>query len=72
MKKLIIAAFAAGIMVTTVNAQTAPATTKAQTTTTQTKAADKKVEKKEIVHATPAKKAKHVHKVHASAQPAVK
>lgn len=71
MKRILLAAFAAGIMVTAVNAQTVPATAKPQTTTTQTKTTDRKVEKKEVAKkemtAPAPKKVKHVHKVHARA-----
>ncbi len=69
MKKVLIAAFAAGFMATAVNAQTktAPAAAKVQTTTTTAPAAEKKmVEKKEMAAtAKPAKhhKAAHVHAV---------
>lgn len=76
MKKVLIAAFAAGIMATAVNAQTAPAATKTQTSA-QAKPVEKKsemkpAEKKEVGATASASKAKHAHKVNAqhSAKPA--
>lgn len=66
MKKILIAAFAAGIMATAVNAQTAPSTVKTQTTTTtQTKPADKKEADKKEVGTTTKKTVKHHKKAHA-------